>query len=129
LGHPYSPFDYIRHDRPHGMVKYQGKIEWHVWHESTWWNTTIHLQARLVIPYLYHTKGEGAFLREACDQILPKIWRVLVTGPLKLWRRSCGHFKRVVWLKEGSRNQKGFYQNLVVGGVAAIAFRILGVQM
>jgi hypothetical protein len=27
LGHPYSPFDYIRHDRPRGMVKYQGKIE------------------------------------------------------------------------------------------------------
>jgi hypothetical protein len=64
LGHPYIPFNYIRHDRPRGIVKYHDKIEWHVRHESTWWNTTVHLRARLVIPYLYHSFTEWTCLHE-----------------------------------------------------------------
>jgi hypothetical protein len=51
LGHAYIPIDYIRIKGCAAWWNNSDKMEWHVRHESTWWNTHTTLQTILVILY------------------------------------------------------------------------------
>jgi hypothetical protein len=103
LGHTYIPNDYIRNSRPCGMAKWIDEIEWHVSDESTWWNTNLPLQARLlipywVIPYLYHNytkSGENKPNCMLCCAIISTFWWGL-RGGIALLNQNIETFKLVL---------------------------------